>query len=153
LAVARLGAGPLWSKGFRMNTWTILLIDDDPDFVEATCTVLESAPYSVLVAYSGEEGLNRAREDRPDLIILDVIMPGEDGFRILERLRADRMLAHIPVVMLTSLPNGLNLASRGGANTAVEDYIDKPIRPAELLSRVEKLLAKRNTQDVVRNNN
>ena len=125
---------------------TILLIDDDPDFIEATCTVLESAPYEVWVAYSGAEGLTRAREARPDLIILDVIMPGEDGFRILERLRADPVLAKVPVMMLTSLPNGLSLASGGGANTAVEDYVDKPIRPAELLRRVEKLLAKHNTQ-------
>jgi len=125
---------------------TILLIDDDPDFVEATCTVLESAPYKVLVAYNGKEGLTQARQARPDLVILDVIMPGEDGFRILERLRADPALAHIPVMMLTSLPNGLSLASRGEADTAVEDYVDKPIRPADLLRRIEKLLAKHNVR-------
>jgi putative two-component system response regulator len=131
---------------------TILLIDDDPDFVEATCAVLESAPYEVWVAYSGAEGLTRAQESRPDLIILDVIMPGEDGFRILERLRADPVLAKVPVMMLTSLPNGLSLASSGGADTAVEDYVDKPIRPAELLRRVEKLLTKHNAQNLMRNN-
>lgn len=126
-----------------MNTIPIiLLIDDDPDFVEATCTVLESAPYKVLVAFNGKEGLTQARQARPDLIILDVIMPGEDGFRILERLRADSELARIPVMMLTSLPNGLSLAPRGEADTAVEDYVDKPIRPADLLRRIEKLLAK-----------
>ena len=118
---------------------TVLLIDDDPDFVEATCTVLESAPYEVLVAYNGDEGLTVAQEAQPDLIILDVIMPGEDGFRVLDRLRADPALAPIPVMMLTSLPNGLSATSAGDA-TLVEDYVDKPIRPAELLQRISKLL-------------
>ena len=139
--------GTLWSEAIGMNTMpTILLIDDDPDFVEATCTVLESAPYKVLVAYNGQEGLTQAREAPPDLIILDVIMPGEDGFRILERLRADPALARIPVMMLTSLPNGLSLASKGEIKTTVEDYIDKPIRPANLLRRIERLLAKHDAQ-------
>ena len=124
---------------------TILLIDDDPDFVEATCTVLESAPYEVLVAHNGAEGLVKARETRPDLIILDVIMPVEDGFQTLEKLKADLTLAHIPVMMLTSLSNGASMAPESNSKPAVEDYIDKPIRPAELLRRVEKLLARRRT--------
>jgi CheY-like chemotaxis protein len=73
------------------------------------------------------------------VIILDVIMPGEDGFRVLDRLRVDPALAPIPVMMLTSLPNGLSAASAGDASF-VEDYVDKPIKPAELLQRVSKLL-------------
>jgi CheY-like chemotaxis protein len=130
-----------------MNTVpTVLLIDDDPDFVEATCAVLESVPYEVVVAYNGNEGVARAQETRPDLIILDVIMPGEDGFQIFERLRADPALAHIPVMMLTSLVNGLDLAPAGEGTIVAEDYIDKPIKPAELLRRVEELLELRNTQ-------
>ena len=124
----------------------ILLIDDDPDFVEATCTVLESAPYEVLVAHNGVEGLEKAREARPDLIILDVIMPVEDGFQTLEKLKADPTLAHIPVMMLTSLSNGVNVAPESEFSIAVEDYIDKPIRPAELLRRVDKLLARHHAQ-------
>jgi DNA-binding response OmpR family regulator len=129
-----------------MNTTpVILLIDDDPDFVEATCTVLESGPYQVLVAFNGEDGLKRARDTRPDLIILDVIMPGCDGFQILEMLRADVTLADVPVMMLTSLPNGLGMAPSSETNVIVEDYIDKPIRPAELLRRVENLLQYRDT--------
>jgi CheY-like chemotaxis protein len=128
-----------------MNTKpTILLIDDDPDFVEATRTVLESAPYEVLVAFNGGEGLLMAQEAQPDLIILDVIMPGEDGFQTLEKLRADPALAPVPVMMLTSLSNGQSLAPAGEADTAVEDYVNKPIRPIELLRRVEKLLGLRN---------
>jgi CheY-like chemotaxis protein len=124
----------------------ILLIDDDPDFVEATCAVLESVPYEVLVAYNGREGLAKAQEARPDLIILDVIMPGEDGFQIFEKLKTDPALAHIPVIVLTSLSNGLALAPANGATIPAEAYIDKPIKPAELLQRVASFLDKtRNT--------
>jgi CheY-like chemotaxis protein len=133
---------------------TILLVDDDPDFVEATCTVLESVPYKVLVAYNGSAGLAKAREAQPDLIILDVIMPVEDGFQTLEKLRADPMLAHIPVMMLTSLSNGLSVAPLRGTNASekdhVDDYIDKPIRPTELLKRVERLLELRNARSLSR---
>ncbi len=125
---------------------TVLLIDDDPDFVEATSTVLESASYEVLVAFSGSEGLLVAQDRRPDVIILDVIMPGEDGFQTLEKLRADPTLAHIPVMMLTSLSNGLSIAAAGESDTVVEDYFDKPIRPAELLRRIGKLLESGSTQ-------
>jgi DNA-binding response OmpR family regulator len=125
---------------------TILLIDDDPDFVDATCAVLESVPYNVLVAYSGSEGLAKAQETAPDLIILDVIMPVEDGFQILERLRDDQALAHIPVMMLTSLLDGLSVAPISGTNASIADYIEKPVKPAELLRRIGKLLEGQETQ-------
>jgi DNA-binding response OmpR family regulator len=122
------------------NKPIILLVDDDPDFVEATCAVLESALYEVQVAYSGAEAWDRVRESCPHLIILDVIMPGEDGFQLLKRLRADATLQAIPVMMLTSLPNGLSPVSADAAGENVQDYVDKPVRPAELLKRIEKLL-------------
>lgn len=127
---------------------TVLLIDDDPDFVEATCAVLESAPYKVLIAYDGSQGLAVAQETHPDVILLDVIMPVEDGFQTLEKLRADPALAEVPVMILTSLPNGLSLASTGESYPNVVDYVDKPIKPAELLQRVGKLLALRHSPNV-----
>ena len=77
----------------------VLLIDDDPDFIESTRMVLQSK-YDVLVA-SGEEGLKTAKE-KPDVILLDVIMPLTDGFTVAERLKKDPELARIPVLMLTS---------------------------------------------------
>jgi putative two-component system response regulator len=120
---------------------TILLIDDDADFVEATCAVLESVPYRVQVAYAGDEGLISARKSPPDLIILDVIMPMEDGFEILAKLKSDPELVAIPVIMLTSLSDGLKMAPQGDFEIKVEDYLDKPIKPAKLLQRIERLLA------------
>ena len=121
----------------------ILLIDDDVDLVETTKTILESKPYEVIVAYDGDEGLQKAREENPDLIILDVIMPVKDGFTAAEQLKKDPQLSKIPVIMLTAF------ATKGGETSIpvsrgftleAEDYIEKPVSPEELLTRVEKHL-------------
>lgn len=121
----------------------ILLIDDDPDFVYATKKVLESRPYEVLTAYDGDEGLRKTREEKPDLIILDIIMPREDGFKVCEEIRSDPQLAGIPVIVLTSLSQRwgetIFLVTQG-LTLEAEDYIDKPVAPTELLSRIEKRL-------------
>ena len=121
----------------------ILLIDDDVDFVEATKIVLESKPYEVIVAYDGNDGLRKAREENPDLIILDIIMPGKDGFSTAEHLKKDSELSKIPVLVLTSFAEKggeSSIAVSGGLTLETEDYIDKPISPEELLKRVEKYL-------------
>jgi two-component system alkaline phosphatase synthesis response regulator PhoP len=125
------------------RTPRILLIDDDPDFVEATRTVLESKPYEVIVSYDGDDGLRKARENSPDLIILDVIMPVKDGFSTAEQLKKDAALKKIPVIMLTSYAERggqSSIAMSGGLTMETEDYIDKPVSPGELLKRVEKYL-------------
>ena len=122
----------------------ILLIDDDRDFVEATRTVLESVPYDVDVAYSGEAGLAQARTTRPDLILLDIIMPGENGFDVYEKLQAEPGLADVPVILLTSLSSGLHVTPPAAIKSA--EYIEKPVRPAELLKRVRELTAVRRTR-------
>lgn len=123
------------------NDMRILLIDDDRDFVEATRAVLESAPYDVDMAYSGEAGLKRARAVKPDLIILDIIMPGESGFDVYEKLQAEPGLADVPVILLTSLSSGLSVTPSGAVKPA--EYIEKPVRPAELLRKVRELVKNR----------
>ena len=123
----------------------ILLVDDDIDFVESTKIVLESKPYEVIVAREGDEALRKAREEGPDLILLDVIMPVKDGFTAAEQLKKDPQLSKIPTLMLTSFA-----ARRGetaipvsrGLTLDVEDYIEKPVSPEELLARVEEHLKK-----------
>jgi len=123
----------------------ILLVDDDPDFVTATRVVLESKPYEVIVAYDGDEGLKKAREERPDLIILDVIMPMKDGFMVCQQLKKDPQLSSIPVLMLTAFSEKFGETSVSlsqGLTLEAEDFIDKPVTPAELLLRVERLLKK-----------
>ena len=124
---------------------TILLVDDDADFIESTKTVLESKPYEVIVAMNGSDALSKAREKKPDLILLDIIMPFEDGFTAAEHLKKDTQLAKIPVLMLTSYSKkgaGTGIPRSRGLSLEAEDYIEKPITPGELLSTVEKYLKK-----------
>lgn len=123
----------------------ILLVDDDPDFVEATKTVLESKPYEVVVALEGEDGLRKARTEKPDLILLDIIMPIKNGFTVAEQLKKDPELSKIPLLMLTSFSSrgaGSGIPFSRGLELEAEDYIEKPVAPQELLSRVETYLKK-----------
>jgi CheY-like chemotaxis protein len=121
----------------------ILLVDDDPDFVEATRTVLESVPYEVVVAYDGDEALAKVAEVQPDLILLDIIMPTQDGFYVCEKLKSDPLLQNIPVIMLTSLSQHISDTAYSvldGMMLEADDFIDKPVRPTELLARIARLL-------------
>jgi two-component system alkaline phosphatase synthesis response regulator PhoP len=123
----------------------ILLVDDDADFVESTRMVLESKPYDVIVAKDGDEGLRKARENKPDLIILDVIMPVKDGFTAAEQLKKDPEHKRIPTLMLTAFAEKHAEASMPvsrGFTLEAEDYIEKPVSPQELLARVAKQLKK-----------
>jgi DNA-binding response OmpR family regulator len=124
--------------------YKILLVDDDPDFVAATKTVLESRrDYRVLTASDGTFGLAIARAERPHLIILDIIMPFEDGFDTARELKNDRELSHIPVMMLTSFSHRraeTDVSVAQGMDLEAEDYIEKPVSPEELLRRIDKLL-------------
>jgi CheY-like chemotaxis protein len=121
----------------------ILLVDDDVDFVESTKIVLESKSYEVIVAVNGDEGLRKAREEKPDLILLDIIMPVEDGFTAAEQLKKDPKLGGIPVLMLTSFSTKgteTSIPRSRGYELEAEDYLDKPISPKDLLATVEKHL-------------
>ena len=125
-------------------TFKILLIDDDLDFLNATETVLKSnSNYEVITATDGNIGLQMAKDEKPDLILLDIIMPVEDGFTAAKKLKSDRQLQDIPVALLTSFSQRVgetNLATRQGMDLEAEDYIEKPVSPQDLLRRVEKLL-------------
>jgi len=127
--------------------YKILLVDDDPDFVAATKTVLESRhDYKVLTASDGVFGLAIAKDERPDLIILDVLMPFEDGFDTARELKADPELSKIPIMMLTSFSQRkgeTDISVAKGMELDAEDYIEKPVSPQELLRRVDKLLPER----------
>ena len=128
-----------------MSPAKILLVDDDPDFVEATRIVLESAPFDVSAAYDGDEALRKVRDVNPDLIILDIIMPEQHGFKVCEALKSDPDLSKIPVIMLTSLSQQMGetaFSLRDGMMLEADDYVDKPVEPDELVRRVEALIAK-----------
>ena len=125
-------------------TYKILVIDDDLDFLEAAEIALKSkSNYEVITATDGNIGLQMAKEEKPDLILLDIIMPVEDGFTAAKKLKSDPQLQDIPVALLTSFSQRVgetNLAVSQGMDIEAEDYIEKPVNPQELLQRVEKLL-------------
>ena len=121
----------------------ILLVDDDIDFVEATKTILGSKPYEVIVAYEGDEGLRKAREENPNLVLLDIIMPVKDGFTAAEQFKKDPQLSKIPVIMLTSYSSRRGetpIPVSRGLELEAEDYVEKPVSPEELLNIIEKYL-------------
>ncbi len=127
----------------------ILIVDDDPVFVSATKTVLESKEYKVTAAFDGDEGLRKVKEERPDLVILDVIMPTKDGFTVCQQLKDDPELSKIPVMMLTSFAEKKSETSipvSAGLGLEAEDYVDKPVAPVELLNRVQKMLERYGTK-------
>ena len=126
----------------------ILIIDDDPDIVEAMKVVLESKNYQVSSAKNGEEGLKKAKLEKPNLIILDVMMEAADkGFDVARVLKSDKNYEHIPIIMLTAIKErtGLDFKNEAGdeAWLPVDDYLDKPLKPNELLAKVELLLKKK----------
>lgn len=123
----------------------ILIIDDDRDLVEALQITLEKKSYEVISAFSGEEGLKKTRKEKPNLVILDVMMEtGDKGFDIARDIRRDPDLSKIPILMLTAIheKTGFDFSKEAGDETwlPVDEYVAKPIRPNELLAKVEKLL-------------
>lgn len=125
----------------------ILIIDDDPDIVEAMKVVLESKDYKVSIAKSGGEGIEKVKLNRPDLIILDVMMEAADkGFEVARELKSNEDYKDIPILMITAIKErtGLDFNKEAGdeAWLPVDDYVDKPLKPEELLKKVELLLKK-----------
>ena len=116
----------------------VLVADDDPDLRELVALRLARAGYRVETVRDGLEAFERAVELLPDLLVLDVSMPGQDGFETSRRLRADPRTSHLPVVFLTARTRETDVATgyeRGG-----DGYVTKPFAPAELLARVDALV-------------
>ena len=123
----------------------ILIVDDDPDLVEAVTMILESKDYDVIAAYGGIEGLEKAKTEAPDLIVLDVMMPDKDGYVVCKELKGDPKYREIPILLLTAVVSKISTTrytQQMGLETEADDYIDKPVEPAELVKRIEVLLGK-----------
>ena len=117
---------------------SILVVDDDPDVARFVEVNLRSAGYEVQVATDGEEALEKALEMRPDLVLLDVMMPKLDGFEVAQRLRRDQRTSSCSIIMLTA--KALSADKVTGLQSGADDYIIKPFDPIELLARVKGTL-------------
>jgi len=123
----------------------ILVIDDDPDLVESLTKLLEDKSHEVIQAYGGEEGLEKTKQEKPDAIILDVMMPDKDGYQVCKELKADPEYSDIPILLLTAVASKISSTTythRMGMETEADDYVDKPVAPGELVRLIERLLNK-----------
>ena len=116
----------------------VLLVDDEVDFVDVVRTRLEANNFEVVTAYDGEEALEKVKEQIPDIIILDVIMPKISGFDVCRKLKSDQSYKEIPIIMLTAKfqPSDIEFGKELGAET----YLTKPVKLDELSEKINELL-------------
>ncbi|MBP7127162.1 response regulator [Myxococcota bacterium] len=121
----------------------VLLVDDDVDLVAVNRAVLESHGYTVCVAHSGPAGLQKAKAERPDLVVLDVMMgTNSEGFDLARALRADEATRGIPLIMVTSVHTTVPFRFEPDPQfLPVDRFVEKPLPPESLLKEVERLLA------------
>jgi DNA-binding response OmpR family regulator len=119
----------------------VLAADDDPDILELVAFRLERSGYTVLQARDGEEALRLALEKKPDLAVLDVMMPKLDGFELTRRLRAEEATSRMPIILLTARAQDADVQQ--GFDAGADDYIRKPFSPQELRTRVQAILGRR----------
>ena len=117
----------------------ILVIDDEPDIVDFITTLFEDNEFETLSAPDGQAGLELAREHKPDLITLDITMPGKSGVAIFKELRADPALSHIPVFIITGV-HEFRQMMYSRSELPPEGFMEKPIDPEILLESVKKIL-------------
>jgi DNA-binding response OmpR family regulator len=119
--------------------WRVVCIEDEPEMIDLVRLILAGKGFEVIGADGGVEGLETVRREKPDLILLDLMMPDMDGWEVYQRVKADKELQHIPVVVVTAKAQSIDKVL--GLHIAkVDDYITKPFGPQELLESVEKIL-------------
>jgi two-component system alkaline phosphatase synthesis response regulator PhoP len=121
----------------------ILIVDDDPDILEGILMILETQPYRLATARDGKKCMEMIKEELPDLLILDLLMPRMDGWGVIREMRSEPKFAQVPIMILTTV---IEDASRRryeletGMAMDVQEYIRKPVKPLELIQLVEKLI-------------
>jgi two-component system, OmpR family, phosphate regulon response regulator PhoB len=125
----------------------VLIVDDDPDVRLFNTTVVEESGYTPIEAANGEEGLKIIKKDRPDLVVLDVLMPKQSGIRLYRELKTDKSLVDIPVIILSGVAKRTFLRSQKALTEfgdkpvpEPENYLEKPVEPDELAREIKKFL-------------
>ena len=126
-----------------MSKEKILVVDDEQDLVKLMKYHLEKDGYKVLAASNGEDALFLTRRERPELIILDLMLPGIDGLEVCKRLKADQELANIAIIMVTAKGEEVDITL--GLKLGADDYVTKPFSPKELLARIQAVLRRTKT--------
>jgi len=124
---------------------TVLVVDDDPVILKLLEVNFEMEGFEVVRAADGFEGLERARAVRPDIVVLDVMMPRMTGYEVAKALREDEDTAHIPIIFVTARAQSTDVER--GMELGVDDYVTKPFDPLDLIARVNALLARRQGHD------
>ncbi|MFP3868395.1 MAG: response regulator [Desulfobacteraceae bacterium] len=122
----------------------ILIVDDDPDFVETVSMLLENKGYEVGKAYDAFEGEASIKKRRPDLLVLDVMMPKKSGYEFCQELKKNDWTKDIPVMLLTAVGEAVPTTTYShyeGMTTEADDYVAKPVEAATLAEAVERLIA------------
>jgi two-component system alkaline phosphatase synthesis response regulator PhoP len=131
--------GPV--QEFGMSQERVLVVDDEVYILHILDFILGAESYEVVTATDGEQALQRVREDKPDLVILDIMMPKLDGYETCRIIKSDEATKHIPVILLTA--KGREIDQKLGEEVGASDYITKPFSPTKLIERVQSILGVR----------
>lgn len=126
------------------NTYKVLVVDDENDILEFIQYNLKKEGYEVALAHNGQEAIDVAKKIKPDLILLDVMMPVMDGIEACKQIKSDPLFEHTFVVFLTARAE--EYSEIAGFNAGADDYISKPIKPRVLLSRISAILRRKNKE-------
>ena len=119
----------------------LLIVDDEKDLVETVAFRLKALGYEVIAAYDGQQGLDMARKENPDLIILDLMLPKIDGYKVCRMLKFDEKFKKIPIIMFSARAQEND--KKMGMEVGADAYITKPFEPSALLAKIQELIGKK----------
>ena len=131
-----------------MKKQKIIVVEDEPDLVDVVTYNLKREGYLVLAAQRGDEGINLIRSERPDLVLLDLMLPGMDGLSICRQMKSDESLKEIPIIIASAKGEESDVVI--GLEMGADDYLAKPFSPRELLARIKAVLRRGAPRDVIR---
>jgi len=121
---------------------TIIYIEDDPEMIDLVTLILRPKGFTVKGANGGREGLDKVVQEKPDLVLLDLMMPDMDGWEVYHQLKANEMTSHIPVIIITARAQAIDQVL-GLYIARVDDYISKPFHPQQLVESIQKVLSRK----------